>query len=61
MSSTSPNFKSFTNLNTLNTSINTKKSMFNTLLPPTVSTGSKHANNNAPAAMKADRLSRQLQ
>ena len=48
-------------MNILNTSINTKKSMLNTLLPPTAPTGSKHANNNAPAAMKADRLSRQLQ
>ena len=46
MSSTSPNFKSFTNLNTLNTSINTKKPMINTLLPPIASTGSEHANNN---------------
>ena len=48
-------------MNIINTSINTKKPMLNTLLPPTAPTNSKHANNNAPAAMKADHLSKQLQ
>ena len=61
MSSLSSKLELFTNLYVHDTAINTKKHLLNTLMPTTAHTLSKHANSNASIAMKADRLSRQLQ